>query len=140
MRMGMGKAIMTCLEKFLIFGGRATRAEFWWFYLFTVIVGFLAVPLEIFLETQMITTGVGVAFLLPTLAAGARRLHDTGRPGWLLAIPFLALPLYAISPAAFGLGLLFGLAVVVLLLCMPGQRGPNRWGPDPRLTPDIDAF
>ncbi|MSU91309.1 DUF805 domain-containing protein [Rhodobacteraceae bacterium 2CG4] len=138
--MGMGTAVMSCLEKFLIFGGRATRAEFWWFYLFTVIAGVLAVPLEIFLETKMITTGVGVAFLLPTLAAGSRRLHDTGRPGWLLAIPFLALPLYAVGPAAFGTGLLFGIAVLVLLLCMPGQRGANRYGPDPKLAPDLDAF
>ncbi|WP_233417135.1 DUF805 domain-containing protein [Halovulum marinum] len=136
----MGTAVMSCLEKFLIFGGRATRAEFWWFYLFTVIAGVLAVPLEIFLETKMITTGVGVAFLLPTLAAGSRRLHDTGRPGWLLAIPFLALPLYAVGPAAFGTGLLFGIAVLVLLLCMPGQRGANRYGPDPKLAPDLDAF
>ena len=136
----MGTAVMSCLEKFLIFGGRATRAEFWWFFLFTVIAGVLAVPLEIFLETKMITTGVGVAFLLPTLAAGSRRLHDTGRPGWLLAIPFLALPLYAVGPAAYGTGQLFGIAVVVLLLCMPGQRGANRYGPDPKLAPDLDAF
>ena len=136
----MGTAVMSCLEKFLIFGGRATRAEFWWFFLFTVIAGVLAVPLEIFLETKMITTGVSVAFLLPTLAAGSRRLHDTGRPGWLLAIPFLALPLYAVGTAAYGTGQLFGIAVVVLLLCMPGQRGANRYGPDPKLAPDLDAF
>ncbi|MEM8872349.1 MAG: DUF805 domain-containing protein [Pseudomonadota bacterium] len=138
--MGIGTAIMTCLEKFLIFQGRARRSEFWWFYAFTILVGLLAIPIDMLLETEMISTGVGVAFLLPTLAAGTRRLHDTGRPGYYLALPFLALPLFYFGPAIGGLTLLICMALLILLLCLPGHLGNNRYGPDPRLLTDSQVF
>lgn len=138
--MSFGRAILTCLEKFMIFQGRASRAEFWWFYLFTLIVGFLAVPLERLLDTRMISTGVGVAFLLPTVSAAARRFHDTGRPAWYLVAPLFALPFFLLGPSAGGTALLFAMAFLILILCLPGQEGSNRYGPDPRHSPDLEAF
>ncbi|MEM9780351.1 MAG: DUF805 domain-containing protein [Pseudomonadota bacterium] len=131
---------MTCFEKFLIFQGRGRRSEFWWFYLFSMLVALLAIPLEMLIETKMISTGIGVAFLLPTLAAGTRRLHDTGRPGYYLAIPLLAIPFYFLGSAIGGLALLLAMALLILLLCLPGHLGNNRYGPDPRLLTDSQVF
>ena len=80
-------AIKTCLRKYADFSGRAARPEFWWFFLFQVIV--------------MVVTGMvsetlnglaALALLLPGLAVGARRLHDIGKSAWFLLvglIPFV---------------------------------------------------
>lgn len=138
--MGMGTAIMACLEKFMIFTGRATRREFWWFFIAWLVVSILGSFLELALQTKMISIGIQVAFLMPTVAAGARRLHDTGRPGYLMLIPFASIPFLLIGPAFWGLAMLLTLAFTLVLLAMPGQRGPNKYGDDPRLLPDLGAF
>lgn len=79
------ESIRVCLTKFADFTGRASRAEFWWFMLFVVLVASALVALsetvgEVFL----------IATLLPLLAAGTRRLRETGKSGWwqlLLLVP-----------------------------------------------------
>ncbi|NNU79677.1 DUF805 domain-containing protein [Halovulum dunhuangense] len=136
----MGGAIMACLERFMEFRGRARRSEFWWFFLFTVLVGIATVPLELALQTKMISTGVSVAFLMPTLSAASRRLHDTGRSALYLLAPLLCLPFYFLGQAAMAGAFLFCLAMLVLILCLPGQIGANRYGPDPLSAPDLAAF
>ena len=40
--MNFTQSISTCMKKYVTFSGRATRSEFWWFYLFTVLVNFAA--------------------------------------------------------------------------------------------------
>lgn len=77
-------AISTCLSKYATFKGRASRSEFWWFYLFTVLLTWAAAIVGVALgDTNAILSNVlSLAFFIPLLAAGARRLHDTGRSGW----------------------------------------------------------
>jgi uncharacterized membrane protein YhaH (DUF805 family) len=79
-------AVKTCLTKYADFDGRATRTEYWWFFL-AVLLGSAV--------TSLITLRVYALFslvtLLPMIAAGARRLHDTNRSGWwqlLALVPF----------------------------------------------------
>jgi len=70
-------AIRACLIRYAEFNGRAARPEFWWFALFvTLVTGALAYL------SQTVAEVFTVAMLLPFLAAGARRLRDTGRSGW----------------------------------------------------------
>ncbi|MBO9471914.1 DUF805 domain-containing protein [Shimia sp. R10_1] len=89
-------AVKTCFGKYLTFSGRAQRSEYWWFVLFVVLVSVVSAILDSFLfgvdaETgegrQVITPLVQLGVALPMLAAGWRRLHDTGRPGWYLLLP-----------------------------------------------------
>jgi DNA-binding CsgD family transcriptional regulator len=71
------EAIRICLRKYADFNGRASRSEFWWFTLFILLVASALVYLgKAFGEVFLIAT------LLPLLAAGSRRLHDTGKSGW----------------------------------------------------------
>ena len=70
---GFGDAIKICFNKFADFEGRARRSEFWWWYLFTVLIGWI----------PYIGWLASLVFLIPSLAVGARRLHDTGRSGWM---------------------------------------------------------
>ena len=104
------QSISTCMRKYVTFSGRATRSEFWWFYLFTVLVNLVAtfqassfVP--VLLDGQDMTenessyflnnffflylsTITSLILLLPSLAVATRRLHDIGRSGWWILIAF----------------------------------------------------
>jgi uncharacterized membrane protein YhaH (DUF805 family) len=75
--MEFGQAISTCLSKYASFSGRATRPEFWWFFLFQVLASLTAS-----LIAEWLNGVVVLALLLPGLAVGTRRLHDIGRTGW----------------------------------------------------------
>ncbi|MFN3440429.1 MAG: DUF805 domain-containing protein [Acidovorax sp.] len=70
-------AVKSCLTQYAGFSGRAVRSEFWWFFLFQVIVlviaGFLG---------DVVYGIAAIALMLPAFAVGARRLHDIGRTGW----------------------------------------------------------
>ena len=76
-------AVKACHTKYADFNGRATRSEYWWFFL-AVLLGSAA--------ASLITLRVySLATLLPMIAAGARRLRDTNRSGWwqlLALVPF----------------------------------------------------
>ena len=74
-----GNSIAICMSKYADFKGRASRAEYWWFYLFALLLSWAALAID---PTQMVSQLVNLALLMPVLAAGARRLHDTGRSGW----------------------------------------------------------
>ena len=72
-----------CLKNYATFTGRARRKEFWFFYLMCIILGIIAQIIDAVLDTEPLFNGVlNLTLLIPTLAAGARRLHDTGRSGW----------------------------------------------------------
>ncbi|HEY3917094.1 MAG TPA: DUF805 domain-containing protein [Stellaceae bacterium] len=104
-------AIKTCFTKYADFTGRAARPEYWWFFLFCIIVQLclrvLWMPLEIVF---------GIAILLPALAVGARRLHDTDRSGWWLLIDFVPV---------------VGWIVLLVWFCQKSEPVANRFGPPP---------
>ena len=72
-----------CLKNYVTFDGRARRKEFWFFMLVSIILGIIVQIIDAILGTDKILNGVlNLALFLPSLAVGARRLHDTGRSGW----------------------------------------------------------
>ncbi|MDP2134851.1 MAG: DUF805 domain-containing protein [Sulfuritalea sp.] len=82
--MTFGESIKTCFSKYAEFNGRASRSEFWWWFLFTFLATAAA---EIVSEN--LSALFSLAVLLPSLAVGARRLHDTDRSAWFLLLWFL---------------------------------------------------
>ena len=84
--MNFGQAISTCFSKYATFTGRASRPEFWWFFLFQVIVLIVAGVIS-----DILYGVAALALLLPGLAVGARRLHDIGKTAWLLLIGLIPL-------------------------------------------------
>jgi uncharacterized membrane protein YhaH (DUF805 family) len=139
--MSLIDSVRTCLRKYGAFTGRARAAEFWLFYLALAIVNvviFVALLLPALITMDPVTQepgvlgSIGSALLgivllgtfVPLLAAAVRRLHDTGKSGWfylLCLVPFVG-----------------GIAVIVLL-ALPGESGPNRFGPDPKAVPQLVA-
>ncbi len=82
-------AIIKCFMLYAIFSGRAKRAEFWWFFLFCMIVGLMGSVIDATLGLDaaiggngVFTTLIQLATFLPSIAVGSRRLHDTNRSGW----------------------------------------------------------
>ena len=82
-------AIIKCFMLYTIFSGRAKRAEFWWFFLFCMIVGLMGSVIDAALGLDaaiggngVFTTLIQLATFLPSIAVGSRRLHDTNRSGW----------------------------------------------------------
>jgi uncharacterized membrane protein YhaH (DUF805 family) len=113
-------AVRTCLNKYADFTGRATRSEFWWFVLFYVLVLAAADIVDSVIGTNFGRFGLvralaGLALLLPIIAAGARRLHDTSRSGWWL--------LFWLVPCIGEL--------VVVVLWVLDSHGDNKYGPSP---------
>ncbi|MBO9356988.1 DUF805 domain-containing protein [Bordetella petrii] len=82
--MNFSTAIAICMSKYATFSGRASRSEFWWFYLFTVSMCWGATLVGAAMGDSQGWLGniVALVFLIPSLAAGSRRLHDVGRSGW----------------------------------------------------------
>ena len=143
------------LKKYADFNGRAPRAEYWWFYLGSVVV---QIPLSIidkaFGEWSPLSNLFGLAILLPTIAVSIRRLHDVDRTGWWLAaffLPFLVAGIWAAlaivpylpgTPPDPGGSMLIGMIVAIIamlilaiimlvFLVTPGTQGANRFGDDP---------
>ena len=75
--MNFGQAITLCLSEYATFSGRASRPEFWWFFLFQILISLAASMLG-----EIINGLVALGLLLPALAVGSRRLHDIGKTGW----------------------------------------------------------
>jgi uncharacterized membrane protein YhaH (DUF805 family) len=104
--MTFGESISTCFSKYATFDGRATRSEYWWFALFTFLVSAI---LGMISETA---SGVfSLAVLLPSLAVGARRLHDTDRSAWFLLLWLLPIVGW----------------IVVLFFAVQESKDPNRF-------------
>jgi uncharacterized membrane protein YhaH (DUF805 family) len=84
--MNFGDAIRSCFSKYASFEGRASRSEYWWWLLFTVLASMAAG-----IVSDKLSALFSLAVLLPSLAVGARRLHDTNRSGWFLLLWLLPL-------------------------------------------------
>ena len=112
--MTFSESVSTCLKKYFVFEGRASRSEYWWFQLIVSPSYFISTILEN--EIGYLFLGITLFTLIPAISAGVRRLHDTNRSGFFLLISFI--------PFIGGLVLLF-------FLIPEGTKGKNRFGSDP---------
>lgn len=121
------KWFMICVtQKFADFNGRSRRKEYWMFILVGVIINIILSVIEHAIGLTftvgpgaaigILSSLFGLALLVPNIAAGVRRLHDTGRSGWFLLlalVPFVNLYL-------------------LYLLIVDSTPGENRFGPNPK--------
>jgi len=140
--MGFREAVTVCIQDYYTFSGRARRPEFWWFWLFLVVVSLVLSVIDSVIFGRDMLLGLnglfGLLTFLPQLAVSWRRMHDTGRPGWFNLLPVIPiLPLLIIDPGdpVPELVLLYAsvaLVIVVLVwLVLPSRSGENRFGPEP---------
>ncbi len=122
--MTFGQSISRCFSKYCTFTGRASRSEYWWWILFTAIIGLLfGIPsgLQSIHESSpsglpVISYIVSAVLFLPSLGVLFRRLHDTGKSGWWWLIGFIPV---------------VGTIILIVFCCQPSQTFPNQYGSVP---------
>ncbi len=109
------------LKKYAVFDGRARRSEYWYFFLFNFIAGFVLGLVDIGLAAVLgmgFLSGLyGLAVLIPGIAVSVRRLHDTNRSGWWLLI---------------GLIPVIGALVLLFFMVQDSTPGKNQFGDNPK--------
>ena len=99
------------------FAGRLNRGDYWRFFLVNVVIAVvLLILMRIHWIFLILYVGYILALLIPGLAAGVRRLHDTGKSGWFV--------LLALIP-------IVGSIILLVFLAQPGQAEANAYGPPP---------
>lgn len=128
--MTMRDAIVSCFRQYATFRGRARRREYWFFVLFTAVVNILTSSLDgaVFGTTSddlgPLNTLATVALIVPTLAVGWRRMHDTDRHG---------------AKYLIGLIPVVGWILVIVWASQDSRPGVNQYGPSPKGGPGYGA-
>ncbi len=119
------KCYFVSLKKFATFRGRATRSEYWYFVLSMVVFAIGTLLIDIIIGTYQ-TTGYCViyplflvAMVFPSISVAVRKLHDTGRSGWLYLIGSIPI---------------VGALVIRYFLVQDSQPGTNRYEPNSKLA------
>jgi len=110
------------LKQYADFNGRASRKEYWMFVLFNFIISIIAVIIDVILELEM--EGIGPIFIIyffvifiPRIAVGVRRLHDSGKSGWMMLIVLIPM---------------IGIIWYIILMTIDSDFGENQYGEDPK--------
>ncbi|HET9640323.1 MAG TPA: DUF805 domain-containing protein [Allosphingosinicella sp.] len=143
------------------YSGRSRRKEYWSYALFAFVLLNIVSVIETKLgwraprgaggrDGSLFGSIVLVTLVVPGLAVAVRRLHDSGRAGWWLALPAAPILFWIValiggfsSPGLFKpvlVAILVTPLVILVLMCLPGTRGPNRFGPDPKGVDLADIF
>ena len=112
--MTFSDSVSTCLKKYFVFEGRASRSEYWWFQLIVSPSYYISTFMQN--ELAYFFLGITLFTLIPAISAGVRRLHDTNRSGFFL--------LLSLIPFIGGIILLF-------FFIAEGTKGKNKFGSDP---------
>ena len=106
------------LKKYAVFEGRARRKEYWMFVLFNVIISLVLGFVAGMIKLPILGTLYSLAVMVPSIAVGVRRMHDTDHSGWWLLLPIVNL----------------------VFACTDSTPGPNRFGENPKGVPAPEGF
>ena len=112
---------LAVLKKYAVFSGRARRAEYWYFVLFSIIASIVLGIIGVIIRDKsgILSIIYGLAILIPTLAVTVRRLHDIGKSCWwwfLVLIPII------------------GWIWFLVLMIIDSNSGDNKYGPNPKMS------
>lgn len=117
---------LIALKKYATFSGRAQRAEYWYFFLFYMLILLACTIVDVITGTLSEDSTMGflsgiltLAFFIPSIAVGVRRLHDTGRSGWWLLIVLVPI---------------VGAIVLLVFAVQDSAPNTNEFGPNPKIS------
>ena len=122
--MGMFDAIKSAYSHYFTLNGRATRSEYWWFWLYQslgyiVIVSACIAASVAFQDNEglsFILVGIfGIFHIIPNITILVRRLHDSSKSGWWVLLFFLSGP---------------GTLILFIFTLLPSE-GDNKYGVNP---------
>ena len=114
--MSFTDAVASGFRKYVVFNGRSSRSEFWWWALFGTLGSVVFAVVDSIIGTYPLFYYLwGLALLLPDLAVSVRRLHDRDKSGWWILIALT----------------LIGIIILLIWFVTRGTDGSNRFGEDP---------
>lgn len=122
--MGFSQAVSNGFNNFFNASGRASRSQFWWYYLCLFIIAGVLSVIGGFLESysiEQVWIGIivqcfALILSISILCAGIRRLHDIGKSGWNIC--------WNLLPVIGGI-------LLIVWWCQPSYPGDNQYGPRP---------
>ncbi len=108
---------LDALKQYATFTGRARRQAYWMFFLFTVIISIVLGLVDRAIGMNLLGMIYGLATLIPGIAVGVRRLHDTDRSGWWILV---------------GLIPFIGWLILLYFMVQDGTPGDNQYGSNPK--------
>ena len=143
--MNFSQSVSTCFQKYLDFKGRASRSEFWYFFLFYIITSFLVGwvigsfvallggSVNVLL---VVLSVVFIALFIPALSVTVRRFHDFGVSGWMYCafIPPFMISGYIqdTQPSLAGIIKLGTLVVFCVYVSQKPNKRKNKFGSVPK--------
>ena len=117
-------ALKVCVQKYADFDGRASRSEYWWFYVW---INLIAIPFMVLDFVALFVLGIEIpvfgslfqlAYFIPSLSVTWRRFHDSGKSGWNFLWVFT----------------IIGVFYLIYLTLVEGDAAPNQYGDVPTNT------
>lgn len=123
-QVSFSQAVRMAFDSYCRFQGRSSRSEYWWWVLFTFILGSALSLLELLLgfssTAAQATNGLlSLVLLLPGLGLSVRRLHDIGKSGWWILLGFIPL---------------VGTIILIIWFAQNSQMQDNQYGPVPNMA------
>lgn len=115
---GVMHGYINVIKQFKDFKGRASKKEYWMFVLFNFGFTVLAFFIDKLLGTSLFYGMYSLALLVPSLAVTVRRLHDTGKSGWMILVSIIPI---------------LGAIWLLILLIKNGEKGANLYGLPPNV-------
>jgi len=122
---------ISVLKKYMVFNGRASRSEYWYFMLFYQIITIvLSIINQLIIQTEnstliiissLIVLAYILGFLLPALGVTIRRLHDINKSGWWMLVSIIPI---------------IGFLILIYFLVQKGTDGENQYGKNPIINDD----
>ena len=113
--MDFAQTVSSGFKNYVGFDGRASRSEYWYWTLFSVVASIIAAAMDSVVGLGFFSGAVSLGLLLPSLAVAFRRIHDIDRTAWWILLSFTVI----------------GGIVLLIWFCLRGTMGTNRFGPDP---------
>ncbi len=115
--MSFTQAIASGFGNYVVFSGRSSRSAYWWWFLFSFILGIATQILDAIIGTAPVLYAIAaIGLLLPSLAVAVRRLHDKGKSAWSLLIALIPF---------------IGAIILLIWFIGEGESGENAYGPEP---------
>ena len=107
------------LKKYAVFKGRAQRAEYWYFALYSFIISCVLALIMALIGDDSGILGLAyyAAVFIPGTAVSVRRLHDIGKSGWMFLINLIPI---------------VGAVWFIILAATDSAPGENKYGPNPK--------
>ena len=113
------------MTQYFDFKGRARRKEYWYYSLcfFLMLFPTLIIGTALLYQNSnnyfllIVAAVLALVHLIPNIAVTVRRLHDQNISGWVFLVNLI--------PYVGGI-------IVLVLMCLEGTKGENKYGEDPK--------